>query len=116
MYQKECMICYLLEQQKAQTIQNHIGSLLPESVRVRTMLASVRVLSVAAGGGARSGIGYLFVPNGFWTAFGFAVRPVVVLKSSVTVDQLEVVADKTEATWNTEGGQQYGSGNIEDVN
>lgn len=58
----------------------------------------------------------LFISVGGWGAFGFAVRPVVVLKSSVTVDQLEVVADKTEATWNTEGGQQYGSGNIEDVN
>lgn len=67
-------------------------------------------------GGASSGSGYLFNSSGGWTAIGFAVRPVVVLKSSVTVDQLEVVADKTEATWNTEGGQQYGSGNIEDVN
>ena len=67
-------------------------------------------------GGASSGGGYLFVSGGGWVAVGCAVRPVVVLKSSVTVDQLEVVADKTEATWTTEGGQQYGSGNIEDVN
>ena len=66
-------------------------------------------------GGAGSG-GGRFVSDGRWYAIGFAVRPVVVLKSSVTVDQLEVVADKTEATWTTEGGQQYGSGNIEDVN
>ena len=67
------------------------------------------------GGVAASGIGSLFVSYGFWYAYGFAVRPVVVLKSSVTVDQLEVVADKTEATWDTESGQ-VGSGNIEDVN
>lgn len=67
-------------------------------------------------GNAGSGYGSLFGSNGGWNAGGFAVRPVVVLKSSVTVDQLEVVADKTEATWTTEGGQQYGSGNIEDVN
>ena len=67
-------------------------------------------------GGASSGSGYLFNSSGGWTAIGFAVRPVVVLKSSVTVDQLEVVADKTEATWTTEGGQQYGSGHIEGVN
>lgn len=67
------------------------------------------------GGGARSGGYYLFDSYGYWYARGFAVRPVVVLKSSVTVDQLEVVADKTEATWDTESGQ-VGSGNIEDVN
>lgn len=54
-------------------------------------------------GFAGSGDG-LFRSNGYWIAYGFAVRPVVVLKSSVTVDQLEVVADKTEATWNTESG------------
>ena len=66
-------------------------------------------------GGAASG-GALFNSYGYWLASGFAVRPVVVLKSSVTVDQLEVVADKTEATWTTEGGQQYGSGHIEGVN
>ena len=63
---------------------------------------------------ADSGRG-LFYSNGYWRAIGCAVRPVVVLKSSVTVDQLEVVADKTEATWDTESGQ-VGSGNIEDVN
>ena len=66
------------------------------------------------GGDADSGNG-LFVSDGYWFAGGFAVRPVVVLKSSVTVDQLEVVADKTEATWNTESGQ-IDSGNIGGVN
>lgn len=69
-----------------------------------------------SGGIAVSGGDNLFYSDGRWAAGGCAVRPVVVLKSSVTVDQLEVVADKTEATWTTEGGQQYGSGNIEDVN
>ena len=67
------------------------------------------------GGVATSGNYGLFYSNGYWYAVGCAVRPVVVLKSSVTVDQLEVVADKTEATWDTESGQ-VGSGNIEDVN
>lgn len=65
--------------------------------------------------GLASSGGYgLFYSYGRWSAVGSAVRPVVVLKSSVTVDQLQVIADKTEATWNTEGGNTYGSGNIED--
>ena len=70
----------------------------------------------AVGSGSAGSGYYLFDSGGDWLANGYAVRPVVVLKSSVTVDQLEVVADKTEATWTTEGGQQYGSGHIEGVN
>lgn len=65
------------------------------------------------GGSANSGIG-LFSSDGYWRAYGCAVRPVVVLKSNVTVDQVKVVSDKTEATWSTSGGNSYGSGNIAD--
>lgn len=65
-------------------------------------------------GGARSGRGNLFGSDGGWSAYGCAVRPVVVLKSNVTVDQVKVVSDKTEATWSTSGGNSYGSGNIAD--
>lgn len=65
------------------------------------------------GGIAFSGNG-LFISDGNWRAFGCAVRPVVVLKSNVTVDQVKVVSDKTEATWSTSGGNSYGSGNIAD--
>lgn len=65
------------------------------------------------GGIAFSGNG-LFGSDGGWGANGCAVRPVVVLKSNVTVDQVKVVSDKTEATWSTSGGNSYGSGNIAD--
>lgn len=65
------------------------------------------------GGLAGSGFA-LFGSGGYWGAVGFAVRPVVVLKSNVTVDQVKVVSDKTEATWSTSGGNSYGSGNIAD--
>ena len=66
--------------------------------------------------GGRAGSGYvdLFSSYGSWDASGCAVRPVVVLKSNVTVDQVKVVSDKTEATWSTSGGNSYGSGNIAD--
>ena len=66
------------------------------------------------GGYAASGAGNLFMSDGYWGAAGCAVRPVVVLKSNVTVDQVKVVSDKTEATWSTSGGNSYGSGNIAD--
>lgn len=66
------------------------------------------------GGNAGSGDDDLFSSDGGWFAGGFAVRPVVVLKSNVTVDQVKVVSDKTEATWSTSGGNSYGSGNIAD--
>ena len=67
---------------------------------------------IVGGGGASSGYGNLFYSNGDWDAYGYAVRPVVVLKSNINVNQLEVIEDQTEATWSTTGGQTYGSGNI----
>ena len=65
---------------------------------------------IVTGGRADSGICDLFDSDGDWYAYGFAVRPVVVLKSNVTVDQIQVIEDQTEATWNTSGGGQYGNG------
>ena len=61
-------------------------------------------------GDAFSGGLNLFGSDGIWRAGGFAVRPVVVLKSNITVDQIQVIDDLTEATWSTSGGGQYGDG------
>ena len=57
----------------------------------------------------------LFISYGLWNANGFAVRPVVILKSDVTVNDVHKIADQTEQEWNTEGGNLYGSGNYGDV-
>ena len=55
-------------------------------------------------GFVRSGGYYgLFVSDGGWRAVGFAVRPVVVLKSNINVNQLQVIADQTEEVWSTYG-------------
>ena len=54
----------------------------------------------------------LFSSGGYWRAYGYAVRPVVVLKSNINVNQLQVIEDQTEETWSTKGGQTYGSGSI----
>ncbi len=71
-------------------------------------------LGAVVNGRAGSGGASIFRSSGRWGSGGFAVRPVVVLKSNVTVDQVKVVSDKTEATWSTSYGNNYGSGNIED--
>ena len=55
----------------------------------------------------------LFRSDGIWRANGFAVRPVVVLKSNITADQIQVIGDQTEATWSTSAGNSYGSGYID---
>ena len=42
---------------------------------------------------------------------GFAVRPVVSLKSSVTNSQVQKITDKTETTWNVgQGSSESGGG------
>ena len=46
---------------------------------------------------------------GRWGSFGFAVRPLVVLNSDVTVEQIHKIPDQSEQEWNTEGGHSYGS-------
>ena len=62
-------------------------------------------------GGAGSGYS-LFNSGDDWNASGFAVRPVVVLKSNITVEQIQVIEDQTEETWNTTGGMSYGASAI----
>ena len=52
---------------------------------------------------------YFFGSNGRWFARGFAVRPVVSLKSNITVDDIKVVTGKTEETWSRTGEIGYGS-------
>lgn len=66
-------------------------------------------------GAAASGSGYLFDSDGYWSACGVAVRPVVVLKSNITIDQVKVIPDEAEEPWTTEGGNTYGSGTIDDM-
>lgn len=55
---------------------------------------------------------YLFDSRDYWIAFGFAVRPVVSLKSNITVDDIKVVTGKTEETWSRTGGIGYDSGRL----
>ena len=64
-------------------------------------------------GYAYSGSCDLFYSYGGWRAYGFAVRPVVVLKSNITVEQIQVMEAQTEETWQASGGNRYGDGNIE---
>lgn len=56
--------------------------------------------------------GDFFGSNGGWYAYGCAVRPVVSLKSNITVDDIKVVTGKTEETWSRTGGIGYGSGEL----
>ena len=63
---------------------------------------------------ASSGNGDLFGSDGYWDAYGCAVRPVVSLKSNVSVKQVQKIDDQTESKWSTTGGQEYGSGNLDD--
>ena len=67
--------------------------------------------SVVSGGIVISG-GDLFYSNGDWFAGGFAVRPVVSLKSNITVDDIKVVTGKTEETWSRTGEIGYDSGSL----
>ena len=53
-----------------------------------------------------------FLSDGRWLANGCAVRPVVSLKSNITVDDIKVVTGKTEETWSRTGGIGYGSGEL----
>ena len=66
------------------------------------------------GGGASSGY-YLFDSDGYWNAFELAVRPVVSLKSDITEEEIQKIADKVEPEWNTESGQ-VNSGNLNGEN
>ena len=44
----------------------------------------------------------LFYPDGYWFARKLAVRPIVSIKSEVTVNDMKVIS-KTEETWTGEG-------------
>ena len=67
----------------------------------------------AVGGGRAGSAGNnLFNSIGNWGAYGMAVRPVVVLKSNITVEQIQVIEDQTEETWSTTGANEYGRGSL----
>ena len=68
-------------------------------------IATFGVRFVSSGGGD-TGVGgyYLFYSNGYEYDVGFAVRPVVILKSNVTEDSIHKIQDQTEEEWNYEGG------------
>ena len=69
---------------------------------------------IVSGGDVGSG-NAMFYSDGSWGAVAFAVRPVVILKSDVTVEDVHKISDQTEQDWNTEGGNSYGGGNYGDV-
>ena len=63
------------------------------------------------GGGSYAGSGNVFASFGREDDYGFAVRPVVSLKSSVTNSQVQKITDKTETTWNVgQGSSESGGG------
>ena len=66
-------------------------------------------------GNANSGNNNLFNSNGNWNANGYAVRPVVVLKSDIKESQLKVLEGVEEPEWGTVSyspGQHLYDGNI----
>ena len=70
---------------------------------------------VVSNGMATSGGYYLFYSDGRWYAVGFAVRPVVVLKSDIKESQLKVLEGVEEPEWGTVSyspGQPLYDGNI----
>ena len=57
----------------------------------------------------QGGVDYhLFNSDDHWCSFGYAVRPVIILNSNVTVNDVHKIADQTEQEWHTTGGQSYG--------
>ena len=65
----------------------------------------------ARDGVSRAGSYYVFYSDGIGDDYGFAVRPVVSLKSSVTNSQVQKITDKTEDTWNVgQGSSESGGG------
>ena len=56
--------------------------------------------AITRGGVSLAGSGEVFYSSGRELRHGFAVRPVVSLKSSVTNSQVQKITDKTEDTWN----------------
>ena len=66
----------------------------------------------AVGGGLTGSGGTLFDSNGLWYARGFAVRPVVVLKSNVTIDQVPKIEDQEEESWSGYSSGEYYKGSL----
>ena len=67
--------------------------------------------AVTRGGVSYAGGNFMFLSHGDENCGGFAVRPVVSLKSSVTSTQVQKITDKTEDTWNVgQGGSESGGG------
>ena len=66
----------------------------------------------AVGGGLTGSGGTLFDSNGLWYARGFAVRPVVVLKSNVTIDQVPKIEDQEEESWSGYSSGEYYNGSL----
>ena len=55
------------------------------------------------GGNVSSGGSALFYSRGYGSGYGFGVRPVVSLKSTVTVEQLEKTTGTADASWPEHG-------------
>ena len=64
------------------------------------------------GGITNAGTYNMFNSNGNENEDWAAVRPVVVLKSNITVEQIQVIEDQTEETWSTTGANEYGRGSL----
>ena len=65
------------------------------------------------GGNVFNSYSELFISTGRWKAYGFAVRPLVVLKPNVTVEDIHKIEDQLEKEWNTVAGNKYGGTVIE---
>ena len=90
---------------------NYAKSYWLASSGVYTYLGGANFGPGAVGYGGVNSCNYLFDSDGTWDAIGCAVRPVVILKSDVTVNDVHKIADQTEQEWNTEGVNSYGNGN-----
>ena len=60
--------------------------------------------AITCGGVSGAGSNGMFGSGGYEDGSGFAVRPVVSLKSNVTNSQVPKITDKTETTWNVGQG------------
>ncbi len=57
---------------------------------------------------------YLFGSDGYWFAHGFAVKPVVVLKPNITIEQIYKIEDKEEEAWDATWDPIVDSGKLPD--
>lgn len=107
------------EEGMIQSTNSRLNSMLFDSVKLGSQkaywVAGRGAYAVVGGDGAffgpgavfenedfsRAGLGYsAFYSSGSRSSGGLAVRPVVVLKSDVTSENVPKIADKTEETWN----------------